>query len=65
VAFSLQVNYNDWATVTGQQILVPTFADRVASHGQHDGTPTAVNLRFLDWNRYFFFLVAPHLYSQG
>jgi hypothetical protein len=26
--------------------------------------PTAVNLSFLDWNRYFFFQVAPHLSSR-
>jgi hypothetical protein len=36
--------------------LVPTFAQRI---------PTAVNLGFLDWSRYFFIQIAPHLSSRG
>jgi hypothetical protein len=28
MAFSLQANYTDWATATGQRNLVPTFVDR-------------------------------------
>jgi hypothetical protein len=65
VAFSLQANYIDWATATGRWILVPTFVDRAVSHGQRGGTLTAVNLSFLDRSHYFFFQVAPHLWSQG
>jgi hypothetical protein len=30
------------------------------SRGQRGGTPTAVNLSFLDRSRYFFFQVDPH-----
>jgi hypothetical protein len=48
MAFSPQVNYTDWATVTSPWILVPTFVDRGVSCGQHGGTTTAVNLSFLD-----------------
>jgi hypothetical protein len=46
VDFSPQVNYTDWATTTGQRILVPTFADTGVSRGQRGGTPTAINLGF-------------------
>jgi hypothetical protein len=55
VAFSPQANYTDWSTAAGQQTLVPTFVDRGVSRGQHGGTPTAVNLSFLDRSRYFYF----------
>jgi hypothetical protein len=48
LAFSTQANYTDWATATGQQILVPTLVDGGVSRGQCGGTPTAVNLNFLD-----------------
>jgi hypothetical protein len=49
-----------------RQILVPIFAERGASRGQRGGTPTAVNLSFLDQSRhYFFFQVAPHLCSEA
>jgi hypothetical protein len=34
---------------------VPTFVDRRVSRDQHGGTPTVVNLSFLDRNRYFSF----------
>jgi hypothetical protein len=64
VAFRQQANYTDWATATGQRILVPTFVDRGMSLGQRGGTSTAVNLSFLDRSLYFFFQVAPHLSSQ-
>jgi hypothetical protein len=36
-------------------ILVPTFVDRGVSRGQLGGSPTAVNLSFLDRSRYFSF----------
>jgi hypothetical protein len=65
VAFSPQANYTDWETATCRRILVPTFADRGVSRGQHGGSPTAVNLGFLDRGHYFFFPVSPHLSSQG
>jgi hypothetical protein len=47
------------------EILVPTFADRGVSRGQRGGSPTVVNLNFLDQRRNFFFQVVPHLSSQG
>jgi hypothetical protein len=65
VAFSPQANYADWATATGRRILVPTFADRGVSCCQRGGTPTALNLSFLDRSRYFFFQVAAHICSWG
>jgi hypothetical protein len=65
LAISQQANYTNWATATDQWILVPTFVDRGVSYGQRGGIPTAVNVRFLDWSRYFFFPVAPHLCSRS
>jgi hypothetical protein len=47
------------------EILVPTFGDRGVSRCYHGGSPMIVNLSFLDWSRYFFLQVAPHLSSQG
>jgi hypothetical protein len=44
--------------------LVPTFADR-GCHVVSMTDPYGRILGFLDWNHYFFFQVAPHLYSQG
>jgi hypothetical protein len=55
VALSPQANYTDLATPTGRRILVPDV-DRGVSRGQHGGTPTAVNLSFLDRSRYFSFM---------
>jgi hypothetical protein len=54
-ALSPQANYTDWATATCRRNLVLTFADRGVSRGQRGGSPTAVNLSFLDRSRYFFF----------
>jgi hypothetical protein len=65
MAFRPQANYTDWATTTGQRILVPAFVDRGVSRGQRGGTPAAINLSFLDQNHYSFFQVAPHLCSGG
>jgi hypothetical protein len=48
VAFSPQANYTDWAIATCRRNLVPTFADRGGSRGQRGGSPTVVNLSFLD-----------------
>jgi hypothetical protein len=43
---------------------VPTFAvEGVTWSAQR--IPTAVNLGFLDRSRYFFFQVAPQLWSRG
>jgi hypothetical protein len=53
VAFSPQANYTNWATATGRRNLVPTFVDRGVSRGQRGGSPTVVNLSFLDRSRYF------------
>jgi hypothetical protein len=55
VAFSPQAKYTDWATATCRRNLAPTFADRGVSSGQRGGSPTAVNLSFLDRSRYFSF----------
>jgi hypothetical protein len=43
--------------------LVPTFADRRVSRSERGGSLTAVISGFLDRSRYFFFQVAPQLYS--
>jgi hypothetical protein len=55
VAFSPQANYTEWATATGQQILVPTFVDKGVLHGQCGRTPTVANLSFIDQSCYFSF----------
>jgi hypothetical protein len=55
MALSAQANYTDWATVAGRRNLVPTFEARGESCGQRGGTPTVVNLSFLDRSRYFSF----------
>jgi hypothetical protein len=41
--------------IDGGGNLVPTFADRGVSRGQRGGSPTVVNLSFLDRSRYFSF----------
>jgi hypothetical protein len=51
VAFSQQTNYTDSATATSWRNLVPTFADRGVSRVQRGGSPTVVNLGFIDWSR--------------
>jgi hypothetical protein len=74
VAFSPQANYTNRATTTRRQILVPNFVDRGVLRGQRGGTPTVVNLSFLDRGRFFFFQVAheaewtllqTHCYSEN
>jgi hypothetical protein len=63
VAFSPQANYTDGVTATCWWNLVPTFVDSGASRGQRGGSPTVVNLSFLDRSRYFsfrYFLIHPH-----
>jgi hypothetical protein len=63
VALSPQVNYTDWVTATCRRNLVPTFVDRGMSRSQGGGSPTVVNLCFLDRSRYFSFnylLIYPH-----
>jgi hypothetical protein len=55
VAFGPQANYTDWATATCWRNVVPTFVDRGVSRGQRGGSPTVVNLSFLDRSRYFSF----------
>jgi hypothetical protein len=41
--------------VSGRCVWDATFADRGVSSGQRDGSPTVVNLSFLDRSRYFSF----------
>jgi hypothetical protein len=63
VALSPQANYTDWATAICRPNLVPAFVDRGVLRGQRGGSPTVVNLSFLDRNRYFSFtylLIYPH-----
>jgi hypothetical protein len=48
VTLSPQANYTDWATATCRRNLMPTFVDRGLSRGQRGGSPTVVNLSFLD-----------------
>jgi hypothetical protein len=56
VALSSQANYTDWAIATCRRNLVPTFVDRGVSRCQRGGSPTVVNLSFLDRSRYFSFM---------
>jgi hypothetical protein len=51
VAFRPEANYTDRATATCRRNLVLTFADRGVSRGQRGGSPTVVNLSFLDRSR--------------
>jgi hypothetical protein len=51
VALSPQANYTDWATATCWRNLVQTFVDRGVSRGQRGGSPTLVNLSFLDQHK--------------
>jgi hypothetical protein len=44
-------------------MLVPTLKLQIG--GQHGLASTAVNISLLDRSRYFFFQVAPHLYSDA
>jgi hypothetical protein len=44
----------NWATATCRRNLVPTFVDGGVSRGQRGGSPTVVNLSFLDRSRYFY-----------
>jgi hypothetical protein len=55
VVLSPRANYTDWATATCWRNLVPTFADRGVSRRQRGGSPTVVNLSFLDQSHYFSF----------
>jgi hypothetical protein len=48
VAPSPRANYTDWATATFRRNLVPTFVDIGVSRGHRGGSPTVVNLSFVD-----------------
>jgi hypothetical protein len=52
VALSPQANYTDLSTATCRRNLMPTFVERGVSRGQRGGSPTAVNLSFLDRSRF-------------
>jgi hypothetical protein len=54
MALSPQANYTDWSTANFRRNLFPTFVDRGVSRGRRGGSPTVVNLSFLDRTRYFF-----------
>jgi hypothetical protein len=62
MAFSPHANHTNWATATGQWILVLTFVDRRVLRGQHGRTPTAINFSFIDRSRYFFFEIATYFW---
>jgi hypothetical protein len=55
MALSPQASYTDWVTATCRRNLMPTFVDRGVSCGQRGGSPTVINLSFLDQSRYFSF----------
>jgi hypothetical protein len=55
VALSPQANYTDWATTNCRRNLVSNFADSVVLRGQRGGSPTVINLSFLDRSHYFSF----------
>jgi hypothetical protein len=55
VALSMRAKYTDGPTATCWRNLVSTFVDRGVSRGQRGGSPTVVNLSFLDRSRYFSF----------
>jgi hypothetical protein len=55
VVLSPRANYTEWATATCRRNLMPTSVDRGMSRGQRGGSPTVVNLSFLDRRRYFSF----------
>jgi hypothetical protein len=55
VALRPRANYTDWATAICRRNLVSTFVDKGVSRGQRGGSPTVVNLSFLDRSRYFSF----------
>jgi hypothetical protein len=55
VFLSPRANYTDWSTATCRRNFVSTFVDRGVSGGQRGGSPTVVNLSFLDRSRYFSF----------
>jgi hypothetical protein len=61
---SPRANYTDQATAACRAKFVPTFAG-TGSHVVSVTDPYGHILKFLDWSRYFFFQVAPQLYSQG
>jgi hypothetical protein len=61
---SPRANYTDRATAVCQTKLVSNFAAR-GCHVVSVTNPYGRNLGFIDRNRYFFFQVAPQLYSQG
>jgi hypothetical protein len=63
VALSPQANYIDRPPTTCRRNLVPSCVDRGVSFGQGDGSPTVVNLSFLNRSCYFSFkylLIYPH-----
>jgi hypothetical protein len=55
VALGPQANCNDWATTTCRRNLLPNFVERRVALGQRGGSPTVVNLIFLDRSCHFSF----------
>jgi hypothetical protein len=65
VDLSPQANSTDWSTAICRRNLVPTFVDRGPSRCQHGGFPYGRWSQFSRPEPLLFFLVAPHLSSQG
>jgi hypothetical protein len=61
---SPRANYTDRETAACRAKLVPTIADR-GCRSVSATDPHGRILDFLDRNRYYFFQVAPQLYSRG
>jgi hypothetical protein len=59
VSLSPRAKSTERATATFRRNLVPTFVDRGVSRCQRGGSPTVVNLSFLDRSRYS---VVPRVY---
>jgi hypothetical protein len=55
LVFNPQANYTEGSTATGWRILVPTVVDSGVSRVQRGGSPTTVNLSFLDRSHYLSF----------
>jgi hypothetical protein len=55
MTLSPQANYTECATATCRRNLVPIFVDRGVSRDQRGGSPTVINLSFLDRSRYLSF----------
>jgi hypothetical protein len=63
MALSPRANYTDCATATCRRNSVPTFVDRGVWRGQRGGSPTVVNLSFLDRKSNYFHYITEHKFT--